>query len=48
MFVEATDSYIRVALDLNINNGGTPITMYSLEINDGLDGSVYTPVLGYS
>ena len=48
VFKEATVTTIKIDLELNINNGGTPITLYELEINDGTLNGAFTPVTSYT
>jgi hypothetical protein len=37
-----------VSFDLNVDNGGSPILDYSLEINDGTTNGPYAVVASYN
>ena len=48
MILSTTDTDIVVLLDLDIENGGAPITAYELEINAGGENNdVYSAVATY-
>jgi hypothetical protein len=47
--VSTSDTEIQVRLDLDVENGGSPINKYRLEINaGGLSNDVFTEVTSYS
>lgn len=38
---------MNIALDLNVNNGGSPVLWYELEIDDGTSTGVFVNVTSY-
>lgn len=46
--VEATDTTIELNLDTNVDNGGSPITAYTLEMGLGLTPATFNPVGSYT
>lgn len=47
-FVSATATSITLNFDTNVDNGGSPITLYTLEMNTGTTGSAFSPVASYA
>jgi hypothetical protein len=41
--VSSTDDDLEISMNLNVDNGGSPILDYNLEINDGTDSGPFSP-----